>query len=127
MRNLEGSDRRSLVLVVDDDVMLRLLMRESLEQAGFQVMEAEDGSKALQSFTETPPEIVLMDVEMPNMDGFAACAALRRLPHGQDTPILMVTGHDDVESVHRAFEVGATDFQSKPLNWALLGYRCRHL
>ena len=102
-------------------------MRESLEQAGFEVIEAEDGSKALQSFTETSPEIVLMDVEMPNMDGFSACAALRRLPHGQDTPILMVTGHDDVESVDRAFEVGATDFLPKPINWALLGYRVRYI
>ena len=127
MRNLEALDRKSRVLVVDDDMMLRLLMRESLEQAGFQVIEAEDGSKALQCFVETPPEIVLMDVVMPNMDGYAACAALRRLPHGQDTPILMVTGHNDVESVHRAFEVGATDFQAKPINWALLGYRVRYI
>jgi diguanylate cyclase (GGDEF)-like protein/PAS domain S-box-containing protein len=127
MRQLKAPDRRSLVLVVDDDTALRLLMRESLEQAGFEVVEAEDGSKALQSFTERLPEIVLMDVEMPNMDGFEACAALRRLRHGQDTPVLMVTGHDDVESVHRAFEVGATDFQAKPINWALLGYRVRYI
>src|ERR1039457_4987499 len=127
MRQLKAPDRRSLVLVVDDDTALRLLMRESLEQAGFEVVEAEDGSKALQSFTERLSEIVLMDVEMPNMDGFEACAALRRLRHGQDTPVLMVTGHDDVDSVHRAFEVGATDFQAKPINWALLGYRVRYI
>src|ERR1035441_3917758 len=99
MHNLESTNRPSLVLVVDDDMTLRLLMRESLEQSGFKVVEAEDGLKALQCFAETPPDIVLMDVEMPNMDGFEACAALRRLPHGQDTPVLMVTGHDDVESV----------------------------
>jgi diguanylate cyclase (GGDEF)-like protein len=127
MSNLEAPNRRSLVLVVDDDAALRLLMRASLEQSGFAVLEAEDGSKALQSFTERSPGIVLMDVEMPNMDGFSACAALRRLPHGQDTPVLMVTGHDDVESVDRAFEVGATDFLPKPINWALLGYRVRYL
>ncbi len=127
MRDREAPNRRSLVLVVDDDMALRLLMRESLEQAGFEVMEAEDGSNAIRSFTETPPEIVLMDVEMPNMDGFSACAALRRLPHGQDTPILIITGHDDIESVHRAFEVGATDFLAKPINWALLGYRVRYM
>jgi diguanylate cyclase (GGDEF)-like protein/PAS domain S-box-containing protein len=102
-------------------------MRESLEQAEFEVLEAEDGAQAVQLFAEATPEIVLMDVEMPNMDGFSACAALRSLPHGLDTPILMVTGHDDVESVHRAFEVGATDFLSKPINWALLGYRVRYM
>ena len=127
MGNLEAPNRRSLVLVVDDDAALRLLMRASLEKSGFAVLEAEDGSKALQSFTERSPEIVLMDVEMPNMDGFSACAALRRLPHGQDTPVLMVTGHDDVESVDRAFEVGATDFLPKPINWALLGYRVHYI
>ena len=127
MHNLESTNRPSLVLVVDDDMTLRLLMRESLEQSGFKVVEAEDGLKALQCFAETPPDIVLMDVEMPNMDGFEACAALRRLPHGQDTPVLMVTGHDDVESVNRAYAVGATDFQAKPINWALLGYRVRYI
>jgi len=105
----------------------RLLMRASLEQSGFEVAEAEDGSKAVESFGSIRPDIVLMDVEMPNMDGFLACAALRRLPEGQDTPILMVTGHDDVESVHRAFDAGATDFLPKPINWALVGFRVRYL
>ena len=127
MRDLEAPNRRSLVLVVDDDRMERLLLQEMLEQAGFDVMAAEDGSIGVRCFTEKPPDIVLMDVEMPNMDGFSACAAIRRLPHGRDTPILMVTGHDDVESVHRAFEIGATDFLAKPINWALLGYRVRYL
>ena len=127
MGNLKTPNRRSLVLVVDDDMLLRHFMRESLEQAGFQVMEAENGSKAVQISTEARPEIVLIDVEMPNMDGFAACAALRRSPHGQDTPVLMITGPDDVESVHRAFEVGATDFLTKPINGALLGYRLQHI
>jgi len=117
----------SRVLVVDDDMTARLLMRESLEQSGFEVVEAEDGSKAVQSFSDIRPDIVLMDVEMPNMDGFLACETLRRLPEGQDTPILMVTGHDDLDSVHRAFEVGATDFLPKPINWALLGFRVRYI
>jgi diguanylate cyclase (GGDEF)-like protein/PAS domain S-box-containing protein len=102
-------------------------MREALEQAGFEVVEVEDGSLALQAFVENSPDVILLDVEMPKMDGFSACAALRRLPQAHDTPILMVTGHDDVESVHRAFEVGATDFQAKPINWALLGYRVRYI
>jgi diguanylate cyclase (GGDEF)-like protein/PAS domain S-box-containing protein len=127
MLNPKAPYSQSLVLVVDDDSSMRLLMKESLEQAGFEVWEAEDGSKAVQSFTERPPDIVLMDVEMPGMDGFSACAALRRLPQGQDIPVLMVTGHDDVQSVHRAFEVGATDFLPKPINWALLGYRVLYL
>src|SRR3990172_8372032 len=103
MPNSRTPSSPSRILVVDDDMTARLLMRESLEQSGFEVVEAEDGSKAVQSFSDIRPGIVLMDVEMPIMDGFLACATLRRLPEGQDTPILMVTGHDDVESVHRAF------------------------
>jgi CheY-like chemotaxis protein len=127
MPNPEEPKRRPLALVVDDDTMIRLLMRESLEQAGFEVMEAEDGAKAIERFTETLPEIVLMDVEMPKMDGFSACAALRRLPQGQDTPVILVTGHDDAETVNRAFDVGATDFLAKPINWANLGYRVQYI
>ena len=127
MPNPEAPNRRPLILVADDDMMIRLLMRESLEQSGFEVMEAEDGAKAIQRFTETLPEIVLMDVEMPKMDGFSACAALRRLPHGQGTPVILVTGHDDPETVNRAFDVGATDFLSKPINWANLGRRVHYI
>jgi len=123
----ETPNRQSQILVVDDDEALRLLMRLSLEQAGFQVSEAADGAEAVEKFKDTLPEAVVMDVEMPNMDGFSACALLRRLPHGKDTPVLMVTGHDDVGSVNRAFEAGATDFLSKPINWALLGHRVRYI
>jgi DNA-binding response OmpR family regulator len=125
--NPETPDRRPRILVVDDDMMIRLLMRESLEQAGFDVMEAEDGARAIQTFGETRPEVVLMDVEMPRMDGFSACATLRRLPHGQETAVILVTGHDDAETVNRAFDVGATDFLAKPINWANLAYRVHYI
>jgi len=127
MPNPETPERRPVVLVVDDDAMIRLLMRESLEQAGFEVIDAEDGAKALQRFAERLPEIVLMDVEMPKMDGFSACAALRRLPQGQDMPVILVTGHDDSETVNRAFDVGATDFLSKPINWPNLACRVNYI
>jgi len=127
MSSPEKLERRSVILVVDDDRKSRALIRESLDGAGFEVMEAEDESKALQSFAETPPDLVVMNMETPDLDGVAACAALRRLHNGQDTPVLMVTGHDDIESVNRAFEAGATDFLPKPVNWALLGYRVRYM
>ena len=81
MSNPEALERRSIVLVADDDVVPRTLTWESLAQAGFEVLEAEDGSKALQSFKETSPELVVLDAEMPNVDGVEACAAPRHLPH----------------------------------------------
>ncbi len=127
MSHPERAEEKPLVLIADDDETARLLMRSSLEQAGFEVIEAEDGAKALASFAAAMPQIVLLDVEMPNMNGFSACAGLRKLPKGEDIPVLMVTGHDDVDSVNRAYEAGATDFLSKPINWALLGHRVRYM
>jgi len=81
MSNPGTLERRSLVLVADDDVVSRTPTRESLVQAGSEVSEAEDGSKALQSFKETSPELVVPDAEMPNVDGVEACAAPRHLPY----------------------------------------------
>ena len=68
-----------------------------------------------------------MDVMMPEMDGFAASAELRRRPGGAQVPILMMTGLDDHESIDRAFDAGATDFITKPINYTLLGHRVRYL
>lgn len=116
-----------VVLVVDDDFTVRMLMREVLEQADFRVEEVENGVQALAVFPHLQPDIVLLDVMMPAMDGFATCTALRRLPGGEQIPILMVTGLDDLDSITRAFEVGATDFVTKPINWVILSHRLRYL
>ncbi len=115
------------ILVVDDDTGGRRLTRATLHKAGFQVVEAGDGEKALASFQAEPPDLVLMDVSMPVMDGFTACAALRALPGGGRVPVVMMTGLDDVASIDRAFEVGATDFITKPINWTILAHRVRYM
>lgn len=119
--------REPLILIVDDDRMIRRLARQGLEHAGFRVAEAEDGSIALSTFDQLKPDLVLLDVVMPVLDGFETCARIRQRPGGPRIPILMMTASDDVKSIHRAFEVGATDFINKPLPWALLGYRVRYL
>jgi diguanylate cyclase (GGDEF)-like protein/PAS domain S-box-containing protein len=116
-----------LVLVVDDDMTVRFLAREVLEQSGFRVEEADDGVPALSVFTAHPPDIVLLDVMMPTMDGFATCAALRAQPGGAHIPILMMTGLDDMDSINRAYEAGATDFAVKPINWTILSHRVRYM
>jgi DNA-binding response OmpR family regulator len=118
---------RPLVLVVDDDRLIRLFVRATLEQAGFRVEEAADGSQALALFPCIHPDLVLLDVTMPGMDGFSVCTTLRQMPQGTHTPILMLTGLEDEASVNRAYEVGATDFTTKPINTALLGHRVRYL
>lgn len=122
-------DRREapLALVVDDDAVNRLLTREALEGAGWSVEEAVNGREGLAAFQRLHPDVVLMDVMMPEMDGFAACAALRSLPDGAHTPVLIMTGLDDYPSITRAYNAGATDFLTKPLNGLLLTHRVRYI
>ena len=125
MSNIKHTPPR--VLVADDDATLRRVMRTALEQAGFEVHEAEDGRQAVKRAAAVNPDIVLMDVEMPNMDGFAACALIRKRPESVDTPIIMLTGREDDESIQSAYDSGATDFVSKPINWALLSHRVKYI
>jgi len=117
----------SRVLVVDDDVASRKLMRKTLRREGFEVIEAENGEQALAVFDELHPDIVLLDVEMPIMDGFTACEKLRLRPRADNIPVLMVTGLEDIASVNRAYDAGATDFITKPINWPILGHRIRYM
>lgn len=116
-----------LILVVDDEKLTRLLERSALEQAGFVVEEAQNGAMALSAFERLKPDAVLLDVMMPELDGFSACARMRKLPGGDLTPIFIVTGLDDLESISRAYEVGATDFIAKPINWGVLGHHVRYM
>jgi diguanylate cyclase (GGDEF)-like protein/PAS domain S-box-containing protein len=127
MNQDDSPDKSPRVLVTDDDTAVRLLVRAALEQAGFSVVEAENGAQAVTAFAEHRPEIVLLDVVMPVMDGYRACAEIRRLPGGANVPILMLTGLDDVESINKAYEAGATDFASKPINWMVLSHRVRYM
>ena len=119
--------QQPVVLVVDDDMSMRLLMREALEQAGLTVKEAENGVEALSAFQQVKPDLVLLDVHMPGMDGFATCSRLRELPGGDDVAIVIVTGLNDVKSIRLAYEAGATDFITKPVNWPILNHRVRYL
>jgi diguanylate cyclase (GGDEF)-like protein/PAS domain S-box-containing protein len=115
------------VLIADDDPSTRLIMREVLEQAGFEVVEAVDGKEALDCYESDAPDIVLLDVEMPHLDGFSVCKKIRDKETTRKVPICMVTGLDDSESIDRAYHVGATDFISKPIAWPVLGHRVRYL
>jgi len=115
--------KRGLVLVADDDPVMRLLMRQMLTQAGLDVIEAEDGVQALARYRHSGPDLVMLDVDMPALDGFETCRTIRAQEAGASVPVIMVTGSDDIAAVTRAYEVGATDFVSKPINWPILGHR----
>lgn len=116
-----------LALIVDDDMIVRVFVREALEQSGHEVCEAENGSQALERFIEYRPDIVLLDIMMPGMDGFTACAKFRELVGGSRVPILIMTALDDTESIAKAYERGATDFITKPLNPTILSHRVKYM
>ncbi len=120
-------ETRPVILVVDDDTAIRKLVKEALELFQFAVVEARNGAEGVKAFTRHKPELVVMDVRMPEMDGFQACAAMRQVPGGAGTPILILTGLDDTDSIKTAYEAGATDFASKPINLFVLGHRLRYM
>ena len=115
--------KRGVVLIADDDPVMRLLMLEMLFQVGLDGIEAGDGVQALELYRSRAPDLILLDVDMPAMDGFEVCREIRRLETDVVVPIIMVTGGDELESVTHAYEEGATDFVSKPINWPILGHR----
>jgi signal transduction histidine kinase len=118
---------KPLILIVDDDEMERFLQREVLEPAGFDIVEAKSGAAAVKTFAECKPDLVVLDVMMPEMDGFDACQAIRALPGGRNVPVLMATALDDISSIDRAYRAGATDFIGKPINWPVLPYHVRYM
>lgn len=116
-----------VILIVDDSATMRLITCDALTKVGFNVIQAENGEAALTLLKTTKPDAILLDVEMPGLNGFEVCAKIRKLPDLLYLPIMMVTGLEDYESVNKAFQVGATDFTTKPINPTLLGYRVRYM
>jgi diguanylate cyclase (GGDEF)-like protein/PAS domain S-box-containing protein len=114
------------VLVVDDDPTVSLLMEAALRKSGFDVVLAAGGLEGLRLFHEQQPDVVMLDVDMPDINGNEVCTRLRA-EAGELLPIVMVTGKDDLKSVERAYDSGATDFIAKPIHLELIGHRVRYL
>jgi len=120
-------EKRPSALIADDDELSRLLLQETTEQAGFDTVAVGDGTDALQVALSRHFDIALLDVEMPGLDGYAVCRALRCVPTLRHLPVVMITGHDSAQSIEKSYEAGATDFISKPLNWSLIPHRLRYI
>ena len=101
----------SRILVVDDDVALAEMIGIVLQNEGYEVVFCADGSAALTQFQENNPDLVLLDVMLPGMDGFDVCRAIRRV---SDAPIVMLTARSDTADVVRGLEAGADDYVPKP-------------
>lgn len=108
------------VLLVDDDPLVRTIMSAKLLEQGYRVTQATDGLAALDMLGNAPADIVVTDLEMPDLDGFGLIRRIRGSAWGSALPIVVVTGSDDTKACEQAFEAGATAFITKPVNWVLL-------
>ena len=104
------------VLIVDDEPMARTLLRLMLVRAGFNVAEAEDGFDALDKVRKNRPDVILLDVMMPGMDGFAVCERLRNDEETASLPIIMLSAKTDLASINKGLKVGATVYLTKPIS-----------
>ncbi len=126
MKGEEETPERS-VLVVDDQATQRLLASAALKGGGFRVIEAANGEEAIRRFVEHDVAAIVLDVVMPDLDGFGVCQRIREDPSGVHVPIMMMTARDDDGAIERAFDVGATDFVRKPINASILVHRMRYM
>jgi diguanylate cyclase (GGDEF)-like protein/PAS domain S-box-containing protein len=114
------------ILVVDDELVGRIYIEKALTGEGYEVLTAENGQQAVNMTRKFNPDLVVMDVMMPVMDGYQACSAIRQQENQLHVPILMLTGLDDIESVEKSFDAGATDFVVKPVNLPIFKQRIRY-
>jgi len=117
---------RGLVLVVDDEEANRTLLRDPLETHGYEIVEAENGEQALQQVEQRPPDVILLDVMMPRMDGFEVCRRLKMDARTAHIPILMVTALSERMERMMGIAAGASDFLSKPVDLQELTLRVGH-
>lgn len=123
----QGQPRKGLALVVDDQPSIRKMVCRALAGLDILTTEASDGLEAIELASRTHFDLVILDIEMPRMNGYDACRGLRRLPGGRYLPILIITSSDDTATIEESYNAGATDFISKPINWMLFTHHLRFI
>ena len=115
------------ILVVDDDPIHCEFARVYLSTPTASVETAQNGAEGLEKLRAEPFDLVVVDLEMPVMNGFQMIRAIRSDPTLRHLPVVIVTGLEDMESIDRAYDDGATSFVTKPVNWRLLSYQLRYV
>ncbi len=122
-----SSTQIPVILLIDDDQSLHLWAARNLPKNQFQLISCFNGKEGLAIFKKNPSSIVMIDIEMPVMNGFATCSAIRSLPSGRDTPIVMMTITEDAGKIADSYAAGATDFVVKPVNWRVMIHRLNYM
>jgi DNA-binding response OmpR family regulator len=120
-------ESRNTILVVDDDLVGRQVLEAFLLRENYRLLFAEDGKQAIDMAEENDPDMILLDIMMPKLDGFDVCQHMRKNPALKNTPIIMVTALDDRESKVKGLEAGADDFITKPIDRTEVVARIRNL
>lgn len=116
-----------LILIADDDKFMRSALGEILNQDGYKIIEACNGLETVSAYERFRPDLILLDIVMPDIDGCSVCAKIRRLSGGKQVPILMITSREDESTINHAFAVGANDYILKTFNLTVLRYRIKRL
>lgn len=119
------SDTTETILVIDDDAYVGELVKAGLKDNARSIVYVSSGISGLAYLADHKVDLVLLDVHMPGMEGFEVCQCIRQNPDTHRVPVIMLTGADDIQSIERSFELGATDFMGKPINLPLLRQRVR--
>ncbi len=122
-----SAQKKPVIIITDDRRATRHMIRSTLEPEGYELLEAENGREALDLCALSRPDLILLDIIMPVMDGFETCRQIKELPNGNHLPILMFTAYDEGREVEKAFEAGASDFINKPINPEELRHRVNRL
>jgi type II secretory ATPase GspE/PulE/Tfp pilus assembly ATPase PilB-like protein/CheY-like chemotaxis protein len=121
--SLEGRGRGSCVLLVEDEDQLRRVMKDLLEREGYIVAEARDGVQALDQVDRFAPDVIILDLNLPGLDGYGVLSQLRSRPATRDIPVMVLTAKGDEDNEVRVFELGADDFITKPFRARALSAR----
>ena len=115
------------ILVVDDEPMARNLLRLMLVREGFDVLEAANGDDALTMLDTKQPDLIVLDVMMPGMDGMTVCEHVRERTMGSDVPIIMLSARTDAESIRQGLASGANEYLRKPISADKLTHHVREI
>lgn len=111
------------ILVVDDDRLIRLQLSQALKQQGFVTTEAQDGLQALSALDSDSFDLVILDIQMPNLDGFGVLERMKQRGMLEDTPVVVVSALDEMDAIVKCIRIGAEDYLMKPLERTLLDAR----